>query len=127
MDKARQQFSSEEKREQRYREWLDPTGIAFVSSEAEKAYRERGRRLIDAYSLREPDRVPVLVNAVEATNIILNNADYSALRFPLTIMSGWLNLGGLQLLNLPWKSKPKLPTRNLIQLKYHRVKSGVQT
>jgi hypothetical protein len=29
----------------------------------------------------------VLVNAVEATNIILSNADYSALKFPLTIMS----------------------------------------
>ena len=62
MDKDRQQLSPEEKREQRYQEWLDPSGIAFVSPEAEKVYQERGRRLIDAYSLREPDRVPVLLN-----------------------------------------------------------------
>jgi heme exporter protein B len=34
-----------------------------------------------------PVILPVLVNAVEATNIILSNADYSALKFPLTIMS----------------------------------------
>jgi len=62
MDKDRQPLSAEEKREQRYQEWLDSSAIPFVSPEAEKAFQERGRRLIDAYSLREPDRVPVLVN-----------------------------------------------------------------
>jgi heme exporter protein B len=34
-----------------------------------------------------PVILPVLVNAVEATNIILNAADYRALKLPLTIMS----------------------------------------
>jgi heme exporter protein B len=34
-----------------------------------------------------PVILPVLVNAVEATNIILNTTDYGALRLPLTIMS----------------------------------------
>ena len=34
-----------------------------------------------------PVVLPILVNAVEATNIILNTVDYSALRLPLTIMS----------------------------------------
>jgi heme exporter protein B len=34
-----------------------------------------------------PVILPVLVNAVEATNIIINTADYGALRLPLTIMS----------------------------------------
>ena len=34
-----------------------------------------------------PVILPVLVNAVEATNIILNTADYRLLRLPLTVMS----------------------------------------
>jgi heme exporter protein B len=34
-----------------------------------------------------PVILPILVNAVEATNIILNTTDYSALRLPLTVMS----------------------------------------
>jgi hypothetical protein len=31
--------------------------------------------------------LPILVNAVEATNIILNASDYGALKLPITIMS----------------------------------------
>jgi len=34
-----------------------------------------------------PVVLPILVNAVEATSIILNTIDYSALKLPLTIMS----------------------------------------
>jgi heme exporter protein B len=34
-----------------------------------------------------PVVLPILVNAVEATRIILNTADYGALKLPLTIMS----------------------------------------
>ncbi len=34
-----------------------------------------------------PVILPVLINAVEATNIILNTTDYKALRLPLAIMS----------------------------------------
>jgi heme exporter protein B len=34
-----------------------------------------------------PVILPILVNAVEATNIILNTADYGTLKLPLTIMS----------------------------------------
>jgi heme exporter protein B len=34
-----------------------------------------------------PVILPILINAVEATNIILNAADYTALRLPLSIMS----------------------------------------
>ena len=34
-----------------------------------------------------PVILPILVNAVEATNVILNTSDYAALKFPLTIMS----------------------------------------
>jgi heme exporter protein B len=34
-----------------------------------------------------PVILPILVNAVEATNVILNTHDYQALRLPLTVMS----------------------------------------
>jgi heme exporter protein B len=34
-----------------------------------------------------PVILPILVNAVEATNIILNTSDYAALKLPLTVMS----------------------------------------
>jgi hypothetical protein len=51
-------MSSEEKREQRYQLWLNPE-IDFSSPEAGKNYKERTQRLIAAYKVETPDRVPV--------------------------------------------------------------------
>jgi hypothetical protein len=51
-------LTPEEKREQRYQWWLSP-GIKFSSPEAEKNYRERALRFINAYRVEKPDRVPV--------------------------------------------------------------------
>lgn len=51
----------EEKRQQRFQRWLSPQNVNFVSSSAEQAYRERVSRFIDTISLREPDRVPVVL------------------------------------------------------------------
>ena len=34
-----------------------------------------------------PVVLPILINAVEATNVIMNSGDYGALRLPLTVMS----------------------------------------
>ena len=61
MENQWEQLSSEEKREQRFQKWLNPQGVTFVSADAETAYKQRVQRLIDAYSVREPDRVPVVV------------------------------------------------------------------
>jgi uroporphyrinogen-III decarboxylase len=61
MENQWEQLSPEEKREQRFQKWLNPQGAAFVSPEAETAYKQRVERLIDAYSIRKPDRVPVIV------------------------------------------------------------------
>ncbi|MBN2243947.1 MAG: heme exporter protein CcmB [Acidobacteria bacterium] len=36
-----------------------------------------------------PVILPILINAVEATDIILNSADYGALKLPLTVMSAF--------------------------------------
>ncbi len=54
-------LTPQQKRQRRYDHWLAAEGIKFVSDEARKAYRERAQRLIDAYEVREPDRVPVSV------------------------------------------------------------------
>jgi hypothetical protein len=48
-----------EKREQRFRWWLEAEGVKFISADAMKAYKQRVQRLIDVYNVREPDRVPV--------------------------------------------------------------------
>jgi heme exporter protein B len=42
-----------------------------------------------------PVVLPILVNAVEATNIILNTVDYRALKLPLTIMSTFTIVFGM--------------------------------
>jgi len=65
MEKKWEEMSSDEKQEALFQGWLspkDPEGndIKFQSPEAEKAYKERVNRLIDAIQLKKlPDRVPV--------------------------------------------------------------------
>ncbi len=53
------ELSWEEKREERFKKWLDAPGVDFISPEAEKKYRERVKRYIKVFKLEEPDRVPV--------------------------------------------------------------------
>jgi len=51
----------QEKREERFKRWLNPPDVKFVSPEAEKLYKERATRFIKAIKLEEPDRVPVML------------------------------------------------------------------
>jgi hypothetical protein len=51
----------QEKREERFKRWLNPTDVKFVSKEAEKLYKQRVTRFIKAIKLEEPDRVPVML------------------------------------------------------------------
>lgn len=53
----------QEKREARFKRWLNPLDVKFDSSEAEKLYKERVQRFISAIKLEEPDRVPVMIPA----------------------------------------------------------------
>jgi uroporphyrinogen-III decarboxylase len=53
-------LSPEAKLEKMFELWIMPQGIDFISAEAEKAYKERLTRIIDAIQLRVPDRVPVI-------------------------------------------------------------------
>jgi len=56
-------LSPDEKREERFKQWLSPLDVKFSSMEAEKGYKERATRFIKAIKLEEPDRVPVILPA----------------------------------------------------------------
>ncbi len=51
----------QEKREERFNQWLAAPGVQFVSAEAERLYKQRATRFIQAIKLQEPDRVPVML------------------------------------------------------------------
>jgi uroporphyrinogen-III decarboxylase len=53
------EMTPQEKREQRFKWWLDAEGINFINAAAKKAYKQRVQRMIDVYNVKEPDRVPV--------------------------------------------------------------------
>jgi hypothetical protein len=59
MDKQWEEMTPEEKREVRFKRWLDAEGVQFVSSEAKEKYQERVTRLIKAIKMEEPDRIPL--------------------------------------------------------------------
>jgi hypothetical protein len=56
-----EEMTSEEKREERFKYFLDSSGMKFASSEAESRYKASQKRLADVYRVQEPDRVPVTV------------------------------------------------------------------
>lgn len=57
------EMTPQEKRQQRFKWWLDADGVNFVNADAKKAYRQRVQRMIDVYNVTEPDRVPVSLMA----------------------------------------------------------------
>jgi hypothetical protein len=59
-------LSPDEKREERFKRWLSPDNVNFVSPDTERLYKERVTRIIDAIKLKEPDRVPTLVGVSHA-------------------------------------------------------------
>lgn len=60
MEKEWADLCPEEKREKRFKSWLNPEDINFNNREAEKSYRRKVSRIIAAIKLEEPDRVPVI-------------------------------------------------------------------
>ncbi len=59
--KAWAEMTWQEKREERFKQWLAAPGVKFVSPEAEALHKARVTRFIKAIKLEEPDRVPVLL------------------------------------------------------------------
>jgi len=61
MEKRWEELIPKEKQEERFKRWLSPPDVKFVSPEAEKTYKERVTRIIKAIKVEEPDRVPVQI------------------------------------------------------------------
>ena len=55
------EMTPEQRRDKRFKRWLEASDIEFRSPEAKKIYRERVTRFIKAIKHEEPDRVPVLL------------------------------------------------------------------
>jgi len=76
----------QEKREERFKRWLNPRNTRFKDAEAEKRYKTRVARFIKAIKMEEPDRVPCIlpVTYYPATHIGVSYRtimyDYSELR-----------------------------------------------
>ena len=49
----------QEKREKRFKKWLNPTDVKFNTAAAAKKYKARATRMIKAIKMEIPDRVPV--------------------------------------------------------------------
>jgi hypothetical protein len=60
MDKK---LTSEQKREKRFKRWLDSKEIEFKDPEAKKSYQHRVTRFIKVIKLEKPDRVPLILPA----------------------------------------------------------------
>jgi uroporphyrinogen-III decarboxylase len=58
-EKKWEEMTWQERREVRFKKWLDAPGVRFKDAAARERYRERVTRYIKAIKLEEPDRVPV--------------------------------------------------------------------
>jgi uroporphyrinogen-III decarboxylase len=63
MTKSWNEMTIEEKRAERYHKWIAGEGLNFPTPEARAGYQARLQRIIDAMSLKEPDRVPCMLPA----------------------------------------------------------------
>ena len=60
-EKKWEEMTWQEKREERFKKWLNPPNVKFISKDAEQQYKARVTRFIKAIKLEEPDRVPVMM------------------------------------------------------------------
>jgi uroporphyrinogen-III decarboxylase len=51
----------QEKREERFKRWMEAPGVTFINADAEKLHKQRVTRFIKAIKMEEPDRVPVML------------------------------------------------------------------
>ena len=58
MAKEWEQMTPAEKRADLCDKWLNPPGIKYASPQAEKDYKGRVQRFLDALNMKKPDRVP---------------------------------------------------------------------
>jgi len=68
-----------QKRDYRINQFLNPTDVQFVSPEAAKAYKVRAQRIVDAFNVQEPDRVPVSMPVGNLPLILNGVSTYEAM------------------------------------------------
>jgi hypothetical protein len=68
-----------QKREYRLNQFLNPANVKFVTPEAEKAYRTRAQRYVDALNIKEPDRVPLNLPIGDLPNILHGVSTHAAM------------------------------------------------
>jgi len=68
-----------QKREYRINQFLNPTDVQFVSPQAAKAYKVRAQRIVDAFNVQEPDRVPVSMPVGNLPLILHGVSTYEAM------------------------------------------------
>ncbi|MGD9117897.1 MAG: uroporphyrinogen decarboxylase family protein [Dehalococcoidia bacterium] len=73
-EKQWSEMTWQEKREERFKKWLSADDIKFNNPEAMQKYRERVTRMIKAFKMEIPDRVPVHLTSGA---IIAYNAGYT--------------------------------------------------
>jgi hypothetical protein len=73
-EKQWSEMTWQEKREERFKKWLSADDINFNSPEAKQKYQERATRMIKAFKMEIPDRVPVHLTS---GGIIAYNAGYT--------------------------------------------------
>jgi len=59
MPKTWEEMTPDERKNDLVDKWLSPPGAKFESPNAEKAYKGRVQRIMDAMNLKKPDRVPI--------------------------------------------------------------------
>ncbi len=59
MAKTWEEMTPAEKNDDLVGKWLSPPGAKYNTPEAEKAYKSRVQRILDAMHLKKPDRVPI--------------------------------------------------------------------
>ena len=69
MEKQWEAMTPNEKKEDLISKWLSPAGVEYVSAEAEKEYKARVTRIVEAAQMKQPDRVPVVPMPVTNTSI----------------------------------------------------------
>jgi uroporphyrinogen-III decarboxylase len=72
------QMTPAQKREYRINRFLNP-GVEFVSPEAARRYKIRAQRMVDAYNVTEPDRVPIMMPVGNLPLILGGVSTYEAM------------------------------------------------
>ena len=74
MEKQWADMTWQERREERFKKWLDTTGVKFKSQAAAKKYQASANRMIKAIKMEVPDRVPL---HLAANSFVAYNAGHT--------------------------------------------------